>query len=47
MKFGMVTHIGPIQGIVRKNFEYLKIQDGGGGRLENHRNHEVIVNSLH
>jgi len=37
MKFGMVTHIGPLQGIVRKNFEFLKIQDGGCRHLENHK----------
>jgi len=35
MKFGTVTHI------VRKNFEFLKIQDGGGRHLENHRNRDI------
>jgi len=33
MKFGTVSHIGPLQG---KNLEVLKIQDGGGCHLENH-----------
>ena len=41
MKFGTVTHIGPLQGIVRKNIEFLKIQDGGGRHLENHRNRDI------
>jgi len=34
MKFGMMTHIGPWQRINRKNFEFLKIQDVCGRRLE-------------
>jgi len=41
MKFGTVTHIGPLQGIVRKNFEFLKIQDGGSRHLENHKNRDI------
>jgi len=41
MKFGMVTHIAPLQGIVRKNLEFLKIQDGGGRHLENQRNRDI------
>jgi len=34
MKFGTVTHIGPLQRTDRKNLEFLKIQDGGCGHLE-------------
>jgi len=41
MKCGTVTHIGPLHGIVRKNFEFLKIQDGGGRHLENHKNRDI------
>jgi len=41
IKFGAVTHIGPLQGIVRKNFEFLKIQDGGGRLLKNHKNRDI------
>jgi len=41
MKFGKVTHIGPLQGIVCKNFEFLKIQDGGGRHLENQKNRDI------
>jgi len=41
MKFGMVTHTGPLQGIVRKNFECLKIQDGSVRQLENHKNRDI------
>jgi len=41
MKFGTVTHIGPLQGIVCKNVEFLKIQDGGSRRLENHKNCDI------
>jgi len=41
MKSGMMTHIGSLQGIVRKNFEFLKIQDGGGRDLENHKNRDI------
>jgi len=37
MKFGTVTHIGPLQRIVRKKFEFLKIQHGGGRHLKNHK----------
>ena len=41
MKFGMRTQMGPLQRIVRKNFEFLKIQDGGGCYLENHKNRDI------
>jgi len=41
MKFGMVTHIGPLQGIVRNNFECLKIKDGGVPHVENHKNRDI------
>jgi len=41
MKFGTMTHIGPLQEIVRKDFEFLKIQDGGGRDLENHENRDI------
>jgi len=34
MKFGKMTLIGPWQQINHKNFEFLKIQDGGGRHLE-------------
>jgi len=44
MKFGKVTHIGPL-GIVRKNFEFSKIQLGGGRRLENHKNHDRPISA--
>jgi len=37
MKFGTVTHIGPLHRIVLKNFEILKIQHGAGRHLENHK----------
>ena len=29
-----MTHIGPVQQMYRQNFEFLKIQDGGGRYLE-------------
>ena len=32
MKFGTMTHIGPLQRGEGKNFELLKSQDGGGSR---------------
>jgi len=41
MKFGTVTHIGPLQGIVRKNSEFLKIQDGVDRLVENHKNRDI------
>jgi len=41
MKFGTVAHIGPLQGIVRKNSEFLKIQDGGDRLVENHKNRDI------
>jgi len=41
MKFGKVTHIGPLQRTGRYNFEFLKIQDGGCRHLENHKNHDI------
>ena len=31
----------PPQGIVRNNFEFLKIQDGGDRHLENHKNRYI------
>jgi len=34
MKFGIVTYIGPLQGIVRKITIFLKIQHGGGAMLK-------------
>jgi len=40
-KFGTVTHIGPLQGTYRYEFEFLKIQDGGRCRLENHKNRDI------
>ena len=43
MKFGTVTHIGPLQGIVRKNYEFLKIQHGGGRHLKNHKNRDILA----
>jgi len=41
MKFGKMTLIGPWQQINHKNFEFLKIQDGGGRHLENHKNRDI------
>jgi len=41
MKFGTMTHIGPLQRIDRKNFEFLKIQDNGSRHLENHKNCDI------
>jgi len=41
MKFGTVTYIGPPQGIVRKNYDFLKIQHGGGRHVENHKNRDI------
>jgi len=43
MKFGTMTHIGPLQRIDRENFEFLKIQDGGSRHFENHKNSNVSV----
>jgi len=37
MKFGMVMQTGPLQWIDGKNLDFWKIQDGGGGHLENHK----------
>jgi len=37
MKFGIVTQTRPLQRTDRQNFEFLKIQDGGGRHLENHK----------
>jgi len=39
----MVTHIGSLQGIVRKKFEFFTIQDGGGRHLENQRNRDIYL----
>jgi len=36
-----VTQTGPLQRIDRQNFEFLKIQDGGGRHIENHKNHSI------
>jgi len=41
MKFGMMTHISPIQRKGRLNFEFLKIQEGGSRHLENHKNRDI------
>ena len=41
MKFGIMTHIGPLQRKGRQNFEFLKIQDGGSRHLENHKNRDI------
>jgi len=41
MKFGMMTHIGPLQSKDHENFEFLKIQDGGSHHLENHKNRDI------
>jgi len=37
-KCGKVTNIGLLQRMHRYNYEFLKIQDGGGRHLENHKN---------
>jgi len=31
----------PPQGIVRKNYDFLKIQHGGGRHVENHKNRDI------
>jgi len=36
MKFGMIMHIGPLHWI-----DFLKIQEGGSRRLENHKNCDI------
>jgi len=41
MKFGIMTHIGPLQRIDCKNLEFLKIQDGGSRHFENHKNRGI------
>jgi len=39
MKFGMNTHIGPLQ---RKfEFRIFEIQDGGSRHVENHKNRDI------
>ena len=38
MKFGMVTHTGPLQQTDHYNFKFLKIQDGGGRYIGNSDN---------
>jgi len=43
MKFGVMTHIGPLQRIYRQNFEFLKTQDGGSRHFENHKNRDISV----
>jgi len=47
MKFGTLTSIGPLPGIVRKNFEFLKIQDGGGRHLQNHKNRDIAYSRIY
>jgi len=46
MKLGTMTHIGSLQGIVRKNFQFLKIQHGGGRHLENQKNRDISATVL-
>ena len=41
MKFGTVTHIGPLHRPGRQNFDCWKIQNGGGRYLENHKNRDI------
>jgi len=41
--YGVVTHIGPLQRTDRLNFEFLKIQDGAGHHLENHKNRDITA----
>jgi len=43
IRFGTVTHIGLLQWIDRKNFEFLKIQNGGGRHLGKSQNRDVSV----
>jgi len=31
----------PLKRIVRKNFEFLEIKDGGGRHLENYKNRDI------
>ena len=46
MRFGTVTHIGLLQRIYRKNFEFLKIQDGGGRHLAKSQKSRYLRNGL-
>jgi len=46
MKFSMMTHIGPWHRMNRKNFEFLKIQDGGGRHLEKSQKSRYLCNGL-
>ena len=46
MKFGTMTHIGPLQRIDRYNFEFLKIQNGGGRHLEKLQKSRYLRNRL-
>jgi len=42
MKFGMMTHIGPLHsGKTIKISSFMKIQDGGSCHLENHKNRDI------
>jgi len=41
MKFGTMTHIGPLQWIDCKKFKFLKIQDGGSRHVKNHKNRNI------
>jgi len=41
MKIDTMTHIAPLQRKGRKNFEFLKIQEGGSRLVENHKNRDI------
>jgi len=38
-----MTHFGPLQWIDHKNFEFLKIHDGGGSHLEKYKNCNILA----
>jgi len=41
MKFGTMTHVGPLQSTDRENFTFLKIQAGGTRHVKNHKNRDI------
>jgi len=46
MRFGTVTHIDLLQRIYRQNFEFLKIQNGGGRHLEKSQKSRYLRNGF-
>jgi len=41
MKFGTVTYIGPLQGIVRKNYDFFENPTWRRRHVENHKNRDI------